>query len=663
MLVVDVKERATLAEIMNHPWMTKGFNGPPESFLPHREPVQLPLDPVVINKMQGFDFGTAAHIQEQMSRIIDSEDYQTAVRRSMREESTSHAMNGERKKSVFDFYKRRNSISREGLTAPSSEVIRGHDPLNAYSPLLSIYYLAREKIEREKHESNPGALTLGTTADAPPLRMPDLPSPKQAHTNSFTPEMPGESLTGGRSRARARTNGEDELVPAMKHLDVGAKQPSPVVAPNLTATMNNEPPRKEGTAMGLLRRFSTRRTKDREADRSQPPTPSIQAPQDTANAPTPKKSFSVRRSRRRGTSPPNTMHNGSSQGQHEGLLDPNPSRRNGFLNRSTSMNSADFRPRRFEGREPSENTNSPNVRHEPPVTSESDRSDLHVNKAGEYNKDVKEKGAAPPAVTSTPRTPGTARTKSLGHARQESIQARRQKREESKSHRRDFVPEETDAELRGEKLPPKLPTMQDVPGHDMSRPGGLKGLFSSSTTSSKSVEFIRNDLIRVLKQLGVEYQEVRGGFACRHAPSINLDDVRDPIEDEKSGRVASGHQRRISFVGFRNRDREDGREEKLTRTVSRRRQPDQSFVTNSEGSDEYVHGTGRGAIGGEQTRDMDATTTRVQDDTGERMVLKFEVAIVKIPLFSLHGIQFKKIQGSMNQYRSMTSAMLNSLRL
>lgn len=61
--------------------------------------------------------------------------------------------------------------------------------------------------------------------------------------------------------------------------------------------------------------------------------------------------------------------------------------------------------------------------------------------------------------------------------------------------------------------------------------------------------------------------------------------------------------------------------------------------------------------------DMAATRTRVQDDTGERLVLRFEIAIVKIPLLSLHGIQFKKVQGGMNQYRSMTSAILNSLRL
>jgi hypothetical protein len=211
-----------------------------------------------------------------------------------------------------------------------------------------------------------------------------------------------------------------------------------------------------------------------------------------------------------------------------------------------------------------------------------------------------------------------------------------------------------------------MPALPDTPGTDIARPAGLKGLFSTSTTSSKPPEFIRHDVIRVLTQLGVQYTVIKGGFSCRHAPSINLDGVKEAgasLEEEKSGRVTSGHQRRISFGGaFRGKEREgikDG--ERLSRHHTRRRQPDQSFVTNSEGSDEYLQQTRQTTS--DQPHDMAATRTRVQDDTGERLVLRFEIAIVKIPLLSLHGIQFKKVQGGMNQYRSMTSAILNSLRL
>jgi len=44
------------------------------------------------------------------------------------------------------------------------------------------------------------------------------------------------------------------------------------------------------------------------------------------------------------------------------------------------------------------------------------------------------------------------------------------------------------------------------------KPVFLKGVFSVSTTSSKPINFIRHDIIRVLSQLGVEYTEIRGGF-------------------------------------------------------------------------------------------------------------------------------------------------------
>ena len=662
MLVVDVKERATLQEIMSHPWMTKGFNGPPDNFMPHRDPLQLPLDPVVINKMQGFDFGPANYIQEQLTRIVDSEDYQTAMRRAVREDSVHTGVGGDRKRGVFEFYKRRNSTSKEGLTAPSTEAIRAYDALNAYSPLVSVYLLAKEKLEREKHESNPGGISLGTTSDAPALKMPGLPSPEAAHTNTFSPEIPGETATGGRSRARSRTNGEEEITEGMKQTTIHQKpSQQPIASPRLEPPPAEGQPRKEGAAMGLLRRFSTRRNKDRDADKP-PPTPSfnIQPPQESTTpttTTTPRKSFSVRRSRRRAQSPP-TLHTGGSQGQHEGLLSTNQSKGRSLLSRSTSVNSADYRPKRFLNRGASDATESPRLAPEKVPGSGSEHSSLNNTPQISKPQEMVEKQAigASPVV---PRTPTAARTRSLGHARQGSVQARRQRREEARNRQDNALPEETDAELQEDAA--EVPQVPNTPGADISRPAGLKGLFSSSTTSGKPPQFIRHDLIRVLKQLGVEYNEVRGGFICRHAPSINLDDVRDaPFEDEKSGRV--GHQRRISFGAFRNRDRDDTRDEKPQRHRSNRRQPDQSFVTNSDGSDEYVHNSGRGGTD-QQSADMGATRTRVQDDNGERLVLRFEIAIVKIPLFNLHGIQFKKVQGGMNQYRSMTSTILNSLRL
>ena len=661
MLVVDPRDRATLQEIMNHPWMTKGFNSAPDNCLPQREPLTLPLDPEVIEKMQGFDFGSAAYITEQLTRTIESEEYQTAIRRSTREDfSHQSSTSAEKKRGVFDFYRRRNSISREGLTTPSAEQVRGYDPLNAYSPLISVYYLAREKRDRERRDQNPGALSLPVTPGEQPMKPPGLPSPEPAHTNTFAPEIPGEKATGGRARPRARTNGEDDIVHGVKNVEIGEKRAgqgghSPQIPP--------EPQKREGTALGLLRRFSTRRYRERESDRPTPPALNIQPPQDSA-AP-PRKSFSVRRSRTRRDPSPSTHHAGGSQPQHEGLLSASGgfSKAGKFLGRSTSVNSADYRPRRLLQRGATGNE-SPLLVPEPPATSGSDQSSVNAVKA-ERSVELQDRPAPNTSPLVTPRTPNTARTKSLGHARQESIQARRRRYEERRD-RHANVPEETDAEMKDDTDALDTPALPETPSTEISKPAGLKGLFSTSTTSSKPPQFIRQDIIRVLNQLGVQYTVIKGGFSCRHAPSINLEGVKEPADEERSGRVISGHQRRISFGGaFRGKEREDIREdrerdrERLTKH-HRRRQPDQSFVTNSEGSDEYLQ---HGRSPNEQGHDGGATRTRVQDDTGERLVLKFEIAIVKIPLLSLHGIQFKKVQGGMNQYRSMTAAILNSLRL
>ena len=658
MLVVDPRERATLHEIMNHPWMTKGFNNPPENFLPQREPLQLPLDDKVIEKMQGFEFGSTSYISEQLTNILSSDDYQTALRRYYRDEPTT-APSGEKKRGVFDFYRRRNSISREGLTTPSTEAIRGLDPINGYSPLISIYYLAREKLETERRSANPGAMGISTTAPETSTGPAPLASPEAAYTNAYSPEIPGEKATGGRSRPRARTNGEDD----------GKAAEPPVSTPRPPQTATAQPSgehtaKKEGTAMGILRRFSTRRVRNAD-DRPQPPTLNIQPPQDSAASP--RKSFSVRRSRRRDASPATaTHHAGGSQPQHEGLLTAGTSKARNFLGRSTSVNSADYRPRKFLQRGGSE-LDAPRLNAEAPATSGSDHSASSQRKQPKPAEPPAEPAVeqttektSPAGPSNPPRAPNAARTKSLGHARQESIQARRRRWEENRKDRHANVPEETDAELRDDAEGLDTPALPETPSTEVAKPAGLKGLFSTATTSSKPPEFIRQDLIRVLKQLGVEYTAIRGGFSCRHAPSINLEDVREPADEEKSGRVQGGHQRRISFGGaFRGKDREDIRDEKGQRHgSSRRRHPDQSFVTNSEGSEEYLH-----QRRDESGRDAGATTTRVQDDTGERLVLKFEIAIVKIPLLSLHGIQFKKVQGGMNQYRSMTGTILNSLRL
>ena len=69
MLTTNPADRASLHEIMNHPWMTKGFNSPPDNYLPIRKPLQLPLDPTVIDRMTGFNFGSPESITAEITRV------------------------------------------------------------------------------------------------------------------------------------------------------------------------------------------------------------------------------------------------------------------------------------------------------------------------------------------------------------------------------------------------------------------------------------------------------------------------------------------------------------------------------------------------------------------------------------------------------------------
>lgn len=664
MLVTDPKQRATMQEVMNHPWITKGFNGPPDNYLPIREPLTYPLDPEVIHAMQGFNFGTPETIRAQLTKIIESEEYQQAVKMYQRERELPVANKDAEKKRGFgfDFYKRRNSSnSRDTLTGPSTDTLQlGHDPLHAFSPLLSIYYLVQEKQEREPAQTPPASANPPREKDKTrdrerererdrerdrdqehlgrekiPESEPDLSPPQAAHTNAAAFEMPGEKPTGGRSRPRARTHGEDDAPESAK-----SRSHAPSAAPE---TKVEQLQKKEGTAAGLLRRFSTRKRREPERldkDRSHPPVVQVHSPSDPA---TPKKSFSIRRGRRDREEPPvPSARSGSSQPHHSTLLGPpmsargaRDSRKSG-LGRSTSVNSAEMR-RREGGRLPKENV----------ATSGSDQSVSNDQMESSQKSHGHSRSAS-------------MRTKSLGHARRESIQRRRLKREGLQEA---DVPEETDFE------PEHSGRSTDRLGSaELAKPVFLKGLFSVSTTSGKSVPAIRADIKRVLRQLNVDFTEIKGGFCCRHTPSIDLNKVQDP--PMSPGHTPVHHRRRFSFGGLmRNDDRDDVREldrdprqppTPLTpgRFERDRSDRDRSF-SNSETSVDSIPRRNGGAA----RRVPGETSTQVQSDLGESMVLEFEIFIVKVPLLSLHGIQFKRMTGNTWQFKNMADQILRDLRL
>ncbi|KAH7114169.1 kinase-like domain-containing protein [Dactylonectria estremocensis] len=277
MLVTDPDQRATMREVLNHPWMIKDFDGPPKSHLPVRKPLTTPLDPEVIHAMQGFNFGCPESINAELTRLIESEEYHRAVKLFQRKKELPPPAKGTEKRrlSGFDLYKRRSSgNSRDTPTGPSSEALRlGNDPMNAFSPLISIYYLVKEKQDRDHAEMLPqppaGAREKekerGRKGEREPNQryvrdrekarepgvLPEIASPQEARTNSAGYETPGEKPTGGRTRPRACTHGEDGISEPPKQ--------TPLPPPE---TKVEQLQKKESTTAGLLCRFSTRKRRN-----------------------------------------------------------------------------------------------------------------------------------------------------------------------------------------------------------------------------------------------------------------------------------------------------------------------------------------------------------------------------------------------------------------
>lgn len=215
MLVTNPAARAPLSEVLNHPWMQRGYRGPPDSHLVHREPLRAEdLDRNVIRGMKGFEFGSEEEIEKKLIEVLESDAYFRAVQHWERKRSMANGRNGKpwiesmsnsslavsfdgttlassspangsrydhnsvtsspskksRRFSGFDFSSYRKKLFSPGSSPPTTPMhspptSQSHlshssltdasqrepaDPTYGFHPLISIYFLSREKMERER---------------------------------------------------------------------------------------------------------------------------------------------------------------------------------------------------------------------------------------------------------------------------------------------------------------------------------------------------------------------------------------------------------------------------------------------------------------------------------------------------------------------------------
>jgi hypothetical protein len=132
--------------------MLKGFLASPENFIPHRTALKLPLDAGVVqemSRMTSLNLGLAQSISEKLCGIVESRDYRMAAKATSdvdisSEDASIDTLKAPSKRSMFHFCRRRK---QENRPAPQFNLV---GDLAGFHPLVSIYHLTREKIERER---------------------------------------------------------------------------------------------------------------------------------------------------------------------------------------------------------------------------------------------------------------------------------------------------------------------------------------------------------------------------------------------------------------------------------------------------------------------------------------------------------------------------------
>jgi hypothetical protein len=114
-------------------------------------------------------------------------------------------------------------------------------------------------------------------------------------------------------------------------------------------------------------------------------------------------------------------------------------------------------------------------------------------------------------------------------------------------------------------------------------------------------------------------------------------------------------------MGGADRDRDDIREP--DRAPPTPRTPGKAVADRSYSNSDISEESAPRENGGPARRPAGETSTQVQSDLGGSMILEFEIFIVKVPLFNLHGIQFKRMAGNTWQYKNMADQILRELRL
>lgn len=593
MLQVDPTKRASLYEVISHPWINKGYDYPISNHLPRRIPLTLPLDDDIIKTIASLDLGNYQNLSDELNSIVGSVEYQM---------------------STENWYKLMDQ-GRDYASASNSSILP--DPTGGFHPLVSIYYLVDEMKKRKKakeeavkaqlQEVEKRKIELQNEQIMSQNNLPPNPSDLPLHDSEFNanaPEPLFETAQVASHRGTPQFVTEQpkptpppQMTPPPRSLDPLARARSsslsqqPVLESTNTPPSISFPPQAHTTGSPA--------TNNIEVTKEASPTPiPAQQPQSSHDSESNNKTIntlfrrlSKKSSKSKLLSPQRTPDVNREEGYES------PSKNDPMIRRGVSMKvtakersaKADAAASIAAAEASKAQASSQTIR---PIIKEPKRHNrsqsINVSNNGKHgfvpveylpplpNIDT-ETNQIVPTIQATSasgrKLHPTARSKSLGgHIRRDSQSGKHK----SSSHQPP-LPNQMAAQNSDEMVSkdneaaiydgffddillddegdvgeiPQLTEDEIIDEFNNAKPNSmlsieypktiyLKGFFSVQTTSTKPLPVIRYNIINVLTRFGVKFQEVKGGFVCSHTPSLQhaIEDDNDTAYENEENEQA-----------------------------------------------------------------------------------------------------------------------------
>lgn len=502
MLVVNPSIRGTIKEIINHPWMNKGYQGPVKNYLPIRRPLEYPLDPEVLQLIVELELAPSIdYINSELSHILRSNVYQFYV----------------------ENWHNKSQRKKYDPKLP--------DPTRGFHPLISIYYLVDEMMERKKLKSQiqqqeivtppiPQSHVFNAASQQSNLphesnhRVVTQPIPAQYQHNKADPfkdyQQPMYDLKPPQAAHTATSN---------THYD----RPSPIIETSLDTRSPTPPlqqsPVEESFGNSILRKLSIKKDDVRRVGSVKVTTKEkLQQQQQQQQQ---QQLQQQQQQQQQSTSAPRRHQRAASAYTASAFVSDK-------LPPVPQLNHQQTLP-------------IPERKYHPTARAKS------VGHARKYSLNIPSSGK--PDTSNAPPLPQISISQYNNSSRGSSSMSGGGNGSGNGSGNGDneFFDEEDNSNVQfqfqsAKVIPPKLSEKEIIEQYEKALPGTmpsidypktlfLKGFFSVQTTSTKPLPVIRYGIISVLPQLGVQFVEVKGGFICVHYPSIVLD---SPVSPTKS---------------------------------------------------------------------------------------------------------------------------------